>query len=277
MTSTTPPPITPPVVAIEDCHLAFGAGSDRALSVLAGVTFAVSSHEFVAVVGPSGCGKSTLLRLITGAMRPQRGSVQVMGGDADYARRSRKIGMVFQDPALLPWRSVRENVSLPLEIAGVTAHDERRSLTDRAISQVGLTDFADYRPAQLSGGMRQRTAIARALTLQPDLLLMDEPFSAVDEFTRDRLNLELLAVWERTGVAILFITHSIEEAVFLADRVIVLSQRPTRVVATIPVTAARPRTIQLKRDPTTFAVMSEVRRALEVAAHDHIVEGNTTA
>ena len=248
-----------------DCHLAFHLKGGREVPAVAGLSLSVGHGEFVAIVGPSGCGKSTALRLATGLLVPDRGEVTVLGTSPDLARRKRLGGVVFQDPALLPWRTVRENVGLPLEVAGVSRAN-RADVVDRAITQVGLHGFEDARPDQLSGGMRQRCALARALTNEPRFILMDEPFSAVDELTRDRLNLELLDVWARTGAAILFVTHSIEEAVFLADRVVVVSRRPARVISEFPIPLNRPRPLSLKRDPETFGIVSRIRLALEEAS-----------
>ncbi len=258
---------TPPrdTLQFRDCHLTFTPKGGRAVPAVAGLTLSVGDGEFVAMVGPSGCGKSTALRLATGLLVPDRGVVTVLGTSPDQARRKRLGGVVFQDPALLPWRTVRENVGLPLEVAGVSRAN-RADAVDRAIAQVGLRGFEDARPDQLSGGMRQRCALARCLTSEPRFILMDEPFSAVDELTRDRLNLELLKVWARTKAAILFVTHSIEEAVFLADRVVVVSRRPARVVSEFSIPLNRPRPLSLKRDPDTFVMVSRIRLALEEAS-----------
>ena len=249
---------------LDGCGLSFPAPEGGRLTVLDGFNLSVGRGEFVALVGPSGCGKSTALRLATGALRPTSGTVTVLGGTPDAARIARKIAVAFQDPALLPWRTVRQNVALPLEVAGVRVA-ERNARVSRAIAQVGLDGFEEARPDQLSGGMRQRAAIARALTTSPHLLLMDEPFAAVDELTRDRLNLEVLDVWAALGPAVVFVTHSIEEAVFLADRVVVLTRRPARAFTSIPTGLPRPRTLAMKRDTSTFAVVAQVRAALEEA------------
>ena len=249
---------------LDGCGLSFPAPEGAALTVLDGLDLTVGRGEFVALVGPSGCGKSTALRIATGALRPTSGTVTVLGGLPDVARVARKIAVAFQDPALLPWRTVRQNVALPLEVAGAP-RAERDARVSRAIAQVGLEGFEQARPDQLSGGMRQRAAIARALTTSPHLLLMDEPFAAVDELTRDRLNLELLDVWAANDPAVVFVTHSIEEAVFLADRVVVLTRRPARAFASIPTGLPRPRTLSMKRDTGTFEVVAQVRAALEGA------------
>lgn len=254
----------PLALCLDDCHVSFPAADGGTLVVLDALSLSVARGEFVALVGPSGCGKSTALRLATGALQPSSGSVSVLGGAPNDARTSRRIAVAFQDPALLPWRTVRQNVGLPLEIAGIR-HTDCQAAVARAIAQVGLVGFEDARPDQLSGGMRQRAAIARALTTSPQLLLMDEPFAAVDELTRDRLNLELLGVWANGGAAVVFVTHSIEEAVFLADRVVVLTRRPARAYASIATDLPRPRSLDMKRDRDTFAVVARVRSALEEA------------
>lgn len=254
----------PPALRFDGCGVTF-RGPGGPVEALRDVSFQVQPGEFVSLIGPSGCGKSTLLRLAADVLAPTTGRVQVLGAMPSVARRQRRFSVVFQDPVLLPWRTVAENVQLPLELAG-KSKTERRDAAQRTIDLVGLSGFERARPAQLSGGMRQRVAIARALTLQPSLLLMDEPFAAVDEITRDRLNLELLAVWQRLGAAVLFVTHSIEEAVFLSDRVIVLSRRPGRIAADLPISLPRPRELALKRTTAAFELSSQARVALEEAS-----------
>jgi NitT/TauT family transport system ATP-binding protein len=266
-TETTLAAAATAAVEVARCSVTFvGAqGTQGPLEALRDVSLEVMAGEFVTVIGPSGCGKSTLLRLAADIVRPTSGSVRICGQPPAAARRARAYSMVFQDPALLPWRTVRENVELPLEIGGAPPLT-RRAAAQQAIDLVGLSGFERARPAQLSGGMRQRTAIARALTLSPQVLLMDEPFSAVDELTRDRLNLELMDLWQRTGAAVLFVTHSIEEAVFLSDRVIVLTRRPGQVAASFTVDLPRPRTLQMKRAAATFTWTARLREALEAAS-----------
>jgi NitT/TauT family transport system ATP-binding protein len=251
-------------VSFDRCGVTF-RGETGSVEALTDLSLTVNEGELVTLIGPSGCGKSTLLRLAADVIAPTVGSVSVLGQTPAAARKSRSFSMVFQDPALLPWRTVQQNVELPLEIAHRPA-EERRAAAATTISLVGLRGFEGARPAQLSGGMRQRAAIARALTLQPKLLLMDEPFAAVDEITRDRLNLELLAIWERTRAAILFVTHSIEEAVFLGDRVIVLTARPGTIYEEIPIDLPRPRALDTKRTRTAFDLTSRARLALERAS-----------
>ncbi len=236
-------------------------------AALADVTMHVLAGQFVAVLGPSGCGKSTLLRIVAGLLPPTAGQVQVCGHPPDVARRAREYGMVFQAPVLYQWRTVLGNVELPLELAGVPKA-ERRARAREALALVRLEDACDRRPSQLSGGMQQRAAIARALVTQPRLLLMDEPFGALDELTRERLQAELLRIWHATGVTVLFVTHHIEEAVFLADRVLVLTERPSRVAAEIPIELARPRTDDTRDEATYFAAVRRVRAALRAPHAD---------
>jgi NitT/TauT family transport system ATP-binding protein len=214
------------------------------VEALRDISVAVESGELVALVGPSGCGKSTLLRIIAGLRLPSQGRVEVAG--RPVTRPVPAIGMVFQAPVLLKWRRVVDNVLLPAELAGLDAGAYRTRASD-LLRLVGLEDFAEKLPGELSGGMQQRASLARALLLDPALLLMDEPFGALDAMTRDELNLELLRVWGEGGggrKTIVFVTHSIPEAVFLADRVVVLTQRPGRVARIFEVTLPRPRTME---------------------------------
>ncbi|GIG38402.1 ABC transporter ATP-binding protein [Cellulomonas phragmiteti] len=209
-----------PVVALEDVDLTVAAG------------------EFVSLIGPSGCGKSTLLRLVADLDQPTSGTVRVFGGSARDARLARDYGIAFQQAGLLPWRTVRANVELPLALAG-TGRASRRERADELLAMVGLTEFAEHHPDQLSGGMQQRVAIARALADSPSLLLMDEPFGALDEMTREHLQAQLLRICAETRAAVVFVTHSIPEAVFLSDRVVVMSPRPGRIRQVVDVTLDR--------------------------------------
>jgi ABC-type nitrate/sulfonate/bicarbonate transport system ATPase subunit len=208
------------------------------LPVLESLSLEVAPRSVVAIIGPNGCGKSTLLRVIAGLLAPDSGAVEVDGRAVSGP--DPHVGLVFQEPRLLPWRKVSDNVAFPLELAGV-ARDERRARAAELLRLVGLRDWGGAHPNQLSGGMRQRVAIARALALQPTVLLLDEPFSALDALTRERFNAELLRLWERLGPTIVLVTHSIPEAVFLADRVLVLGPRPARLVADVTVDLPRPR------------------------------------
>ncbi len=220
-------------------------GVDRASKVFANgvwaiedVTLNVQDGEFVTLIGPSGCGKSTLLRLIAGLSDPSTGRVALGAGAAGTAPR---LGFVFQQPTLMPWARVAGNVRLPLDLAGVPRIDAERRVAD-ALAQVGLAEFAEALPRELSGGMQMRVSIARALVTEPQLLLMDEPFGALDEITRNRLDGEILELWRQRRLAALFVTHSIVEAAFLSTRVVVMSARPGRIVADVPVDEPHPRT-----------------------------------
>lgn len=233
---------------------------DGRLRVLDGIDLDVGGGEVVSLIGPNGSGKSTLLRVIAGLLAPDRGEVRI-DGDPITAPDPR-IGLVFQEPRLLPWRSVADNVTYPLELAGWPA-DRRRVRLAELLRLVGLEDAADARPSQLSGGMRQRAAIARALALEPEILLLDEPFSALDALSRERFNVELLNLWSRTGTTIVIVTHSIPEAIFLGDRVVVLSARPARVVADLTVDLPRPRDLATLDDAVVSDTAREIRANLE--------------
>ncbi len=228
----------------------------RPVEALRDINFAVGEGEFVTIVGPSGSGKSTLLKLLAGILPPTAGTMLLNGSPIDGPRHD--IGMVFQQPVLLPWRTVLRNVLLPVDIQGLP----RATYVARAqalLHQVGLDGFVDKYPHELSGGMQQRVGITRALVHDPAILLMDEPFGALDAMTREYLNLELLRLWADSRKTILFVTHSIPEAVFLADRVIVLSRRPGRIVEIIPVPLSRPRALDLMTTPEFGALTRRIR------------------
>jgi NitT/TauT family transport system ATP-binding protein len=253
-----------PVVRLAGVSKSFGAtGSSAAKPTVAltDITLDIHRGEFVSLIGPSGCGKSTLLRLIGDLTEPTSGTVQVNGKPAAQARLDREYGMVFQSPTLFDWRTVEDNVRLPLELFGydkATKADRTREM----LELVRLTDFARHRPYQLSGGMQQRVAIARALAFSPSLLLMDEPFGALDEMTRERMNSEVLSIWARTGITVIFVTHSIPEAVFLSSRVAVMSARPGRITRVVDVGLPRPRGLETRESPAYFSFITEVREAL---------------
>jgi len=225
-------------------------GKVGAVEALKDVSFDVGENEFVAVVGPSGCGKSTLLRLIADLLPLQMGTMTVEGLPSSIARRKRGIGFVFQEPALMPWRNSLKNARLPLEIL------RREADAGAYLNLVGLQDFGQKRPDQLSGGMRQRVSIARALTYDPPLLLMDEPFGSLDQITRDEMNEEFLRIWESKRFTVVFVTHSITEALYLSDRVVVLTARPGQIAGIFDVPFGRPRQPEEKR--TTAFVEAEV-------------------
>jgi NitT/TauT family transport system ATP-binding protein len=239
---------------------------DGPLTALEGLDFEVGDREFVSIIGPSGCGKSTVLRLVADILQPTTGQILIHGESPAEARRKQLYSFVFQDPVMLPWRSVIKNVELPLEILGSPARKEFDDRPSKLLDLVGLGGFEEASPNQLSGGMKQRAAIARSLLLNPIVLLMDEPFGALDEITRDRMNLELLRIWKETDAAVLFVTHSIDEAVFLSDRVLVLSPRPGRVFTDVQIDIPRPRDLELKQNEVGFKYSSELRRALAAGA-----------
>jgi NitT/TauT family transport system ATP-binding protein len=238
----------------------FNAGRADEVVAVTDVGLTVDRGQFVTLIGPSGCGKSTLLRLIADLTQPTSGTVTVAGKPARRARLDQEYGIAFQQAGLFDWRTVRRNVELPLELRGA-GRAERRGRADEMLELVGLADFAGHYPAQLSGGMQQRVAIARALAVHPPLLLMDEPFGALDEMTRERLQAELLRICGATGTSVVFVTHSIPEAVFLSDRVVVMSARPGRITAVVDV-ALGERTEQTRQAAGFFARITDVRRAL---------------
>ncbi len=231
---------------------------------LTGVELTVGAGEFVSLIGPSGCGKSTLLRLIADLDRPSSGELEIFGKPASQARIDQDYGIAFQQAGLLPWRTVAGNIELPLELHGVRKAARAARVTELA-ELVGLPDFVDLYPDQLSGGMQQRVAIARALAEQPRLLLMDEPFGALDEMTREYLQGELTRIAADTGAAVVFVTHSIPEAVFLSDRVVVMSPRPGRITDILPIALGDGRDDALRESPEFFERVTAVREALHGA------------
>ena len=247
-------------IAIEKLDFAVPIRDGGALPVLAGIDLAIPAGGIVALIGPNGCGKSTFLRVASGLLRPDGGGVTLDGEAVDGP--DPRIGLVFQEPRLLPWRSVAANVTYPLELAG-WPKERRQARLDELIDLVGLAESRESRPSQLSGGQRQRAAIARTLALEPRLLLLDEPFSALDALTRDRLNLEMLTLWERTHPTIVIVTHSIPEAILLADRVVVMTPRPGRVAAIVPIDAPRPRTLDVLDRAVVSDAAARIRAHLE--------------
>ncbi len=260
-------------IVLSGVHLSFDGPAGR-LPVLDGIELELDPGEVVALIGPNGCGKSTLLRVIAGLLPPTSGRVAI--GATAIDRPDPRIGFVFQEPRLLPWLSAEANVRLPLELARWPAERARRRV-DELLHLVGLRDFAAVRPSHLSGGMRQRLAIARALALQPRALLLDEPFSALDALTRERFNRELLRLWERTATSIAVVTHSIAEAVYLADRVIVLSPRPARVVATVKVDLPRPRRVESLDAATATNAAAAIRSHLIDTTDDRLSAAGAAA
>ncbi|MGH2467832.1 MAG: ABC transporter ATP-binding protein [Candidatus Limnocylindrales bacterium] len=245
--------------------------SQGSVVALEGIDLSIGAGEFVSLIGPSGCGKSTLLRLIGDLTPASSGTVMINGKAAAQARRGREYGIVFQAPVLMDWRTVERNVELPLEIMGV-AGAERHARAATMLELVELGEFGRRYPWQLSGGMQQRVAIARALAFDPRLLLMDEPFGALDEMTRERMNLELMGIWGRTRTTIVFVTHSIPEAVFLSTRVVVMSPRPGRVTTVIEIDLPQPRTSATRDSTRYFELVTQVRSALHQEGADAAIE-----
>lgn len=246
------------VVDARNVGKTFGEREDR-VEALADITLQIEHGEFVSLIGPSGCGKSTLLRLIGDLTPPTSGDLTINGKPPTGARNDRDYGIVFQKATLLDWRTVSKNVELPLEIMGV---DEREQTSSRMLELVQLGEFGEHYPWQLSGGMQQRVAIARALSFNPSILLMDEPFGALDEMTRELMQQEVLRIWRETDTTVVFVTHSIPEAVFLSTRVIVLSSRPGRISDVIDVSLSQPRDEDTRESSEYFAKITEVRGAL---------------
>ena len=248
-------------VSIQNAGMVFNPGQANRVEALRGIDLDIETGDFVSLIGPSGCGKSTLLRLIGDLVTATSGNVVVNAKSPHQARLDRDYAMVFQRATLLEWRSVTKNVQLPLEVMGVDK-DERQDRAARYLDLVQLSDFADHYPWQLSGGMQQRVAIARGLVFGPSLLLMDEPFGALDEMTRERMQLELMDIWRTTGKTVLFVTHSIPEAVFLSTRVVVMSPRPGEITDIVEIDLEQPRRFETREDPAYYAKSTEVREAL---------------
>jgi NitT/TauT family transport system ATP-binding protein len=260
---------TPPaVIAAKGVNKIYNANSADQVVALQNINLTVQPGEFVSLIGPSGCGKSTLLRLIADLLEPTSGELKINGKTPEQARKDRDYGMVFQSPTLYDWRSVTKNVQLPLEIMGYSPQ-ERKSRAQKMLELVELGKFTNHYPWQLSGGMQQRVAIARALSFEPSILLMDEPFGALDEFTRERMNLEILRIWDTTKITVIFVTHSIPEAVFLSTRVVVMSPRPGRITQVVDIDLPYPRVFETREDPKFFKKVIEVREYLREA---HTVE-----
>ena len=254
------------VVSITGLTKTFPKGNVTALQE---IDLQIEPEEFVSLIGPSGCGKSTLLRVIGDLIQPTTGTVEVNGKSAHQARLDHDYGIVFQDSVLFDWRTVAKNVGLPLELLDWD-RAKRKERVEEMLRLVELQGFGDHHPWQLSGGMQMRVAIARALAFEPSLLLMDEPFGALDEMTRERLNIELLEIWRRMASTVVFVTHSISEAVFLSTRVVVMSPRPGRIAGIVDIDLAQPRSADTREDPRFFEHVTAVRELLRgVGADEH--------
>jgi NitT/TauT family transport system ATP-binding protein len=255
------------VVSARSVTKTFGKGGVTALQ---NIDLKVERGEFVSLIGPSGCGKSTLLRVIGDLVPPSAGEILVNGKPAHRARLDRDYGIVFQAAVLYDWRTVAKNIALPLELLRWD-RTRRAERVQQMLELVELVGFEKHYPWQLSGGMQQRVSIARALSFSPALLLMDEPFGALDEMTRERLNIELLRIWAETGSTVIFVTHSISEAVFLSTRVVVMSARPGRITSIVPVDLPQPRTSETREEPRFFELVTQVREALHAGGADEVV------
>jgi NitT/TauT family transport system ATP-binding protein len=259
--------VTRPVaVDVSNVSLTFDT-ADGQVEALSNVDLQIGGGEFVSFIGPSGCGKTTLLRVVADLQQPSSGSVTVNGMSAEQARLGRNYGYVFQAPALFPWRSIEANLKLPLEIMGFSPTEQKQRAA-RYLALVNLTGFERKFPWQLSGGMQQRVSIARALSFDPELLLMDEPFGALDEIVRDHLNEQLLQLWAKTRKTVLFVTHSIPEAVFLSTKIVVMSPRPGRITDIIDCNFPRDRTLEIRETPEFIAIAQRVRTGLR-AGHSY--------
>lgn len=246
-------------IELQDIHKVFVTETNR-VEALEQISMQIAQGEFVSMIGPSGCGKTSLMRIVGDLETPTKGTVRVLGKIPEAARRERLVGFVFQHPSLLAWRTVEENVRLPAEIFGDA---EVLSRVSEMIAIVGLTGFEQAYPRELSGGMQSRVAIARVLTFRPSVLLMDEPFGALDEMTREKMQIELLRIWRATGAAILFITHSISEALLLSDRVVVMSARPGKITEDLKVDFPHPRESTLRANPQFVSMEALLRQRLE--------------
>lgn len=251
-----------PEIQIKNVSMFYKDNNGQNVHALDKVSIDIQRGEFISLLGPSGCGKTTLLRIVADLLTPSVGSVTVCGQTPKETRMQQKYGIVFQNPVLYDWRTVRNNVRLPLELMKID-RAEQDSRIEKQLELVGLTNFVDHYPYQLSGGMQQRVGIARALAIQPDILLMDEPFSALDEFTREKLNEDLLRIWSKTHKTVIFVTHNISESVFLSDRVCVLSPHPGRLSAIVDIDLPRPRTKELRETPEFFSLVSKIRNSFE--------------
>ena len=251
-----------PAIKIDDVSMVFDSNDGTKVNALEHVSLDVKKGELISLVGPSGCGKTTLLRMISNLEEPTDGEIHVMGMTPREVRLQQKFGIVFQQPVLFDWRTVKKNIELPLEIMYYSKKD-RSDRADEMLKLVGLSDFAGRYPRELSGGMQQRVNIARAFAIRPEILLMDEPFSALDEFTKEKLHEDLLRIWRKTNKTIIFVTHNIAESVFLSDRVCVLSPHPGRLSAIVDIDLPRPRTLEMRDTEQFTKLVKKVRDSFE--------------
>lgn len=249
-------------IQIRDISMTYTGKNGEPISALQNINLDIHEGEFVSLLGPSGCGKTTLLRLMADLLQPTKGDISILGQSPRETRLQRKFGIVFQSPVLYDWRTVRRNICMPMEIMKIP-RKERTARINTVLELVGLQNFGYKYPFELSGGMQQRVGIARALALKPEILLMDEPFSALDEFTREKLNEDLLNIWSKTKKTIIFVTHNIAEAVFLSDRVVVLSPHPGRLSAVVDIDLPRPRVNTLREEPVFYEYVAKIRKCFE--------------
>lgn len=253
-------------IKIKDLSMAYKNKTGESIVALQNINFDIHEGEFISLLGPSGCGKTTLLRIIADLLKPTSGEISIFGQLPSEIRLQRKYGIVFQSPVLYDWRTVRRNICMPMEIMKIPKKERTDRIT-RMLELVGLQDFGYKYPFELSGGMQQRVGIARALALNPDILLMDEPFSALDEFTREKLNEDLLNIWSMTKKTVIFVTHNIPEAVFLSDRVVVLSPHPGRLSSIVDIDLPRPRKNEIREDPEFYSYVSKIRKCFQGGAN----------
>jgi NitT/TauT family transport system ATP-binding protein len=250
-------------IKIEDVSMVFqDKNGGVPVTALKNVNLDIREGEFISLLGPSGCGKTTLLRIIADLLQPSSGNVSVRGQSPRDIRLQKKYGFVFQNPVLYDWRTVRRNVCMPMELLGMKKANRTARVTEM-LDLVGLSKFGKHYPYELSGGMQQRVGIARALAIRPEILLMDEPFSALDEFTREKLHVDLLDIWRKTNKTVVFVTHNISEAIFLSDRVVVLSPHPGRVSAVIDIDIPRPRSMESKQTQQFYDYITKIRNSFE--------------
>ncbi|ADU26716.1 ABC transporter ATP-binding protein [Ethanoligenens harbinense] len=249
-------------IQIRDVSMTYTGKNGEPISALQNINLDIREGEFISLLGPSGCGKTTLLRLVADLLQPTTGNISIRGQSPREIRLQQKFGIVFQNPVLYDWRTVRRNICLPMEIMKIPRKERTARIND-VLELVGLQNFGYKYPFELSGGMQQRVGIARALALKPEILLMDEPFSALDEFTREKLNEDLLNIWSKNKKTIIFVTHNIAESVFLSDRVVVLSPHPGRLSAIVDIDLPRPRTSELREKPVFYEYVAKIRKCFE--------------